>query len=408
MIAARRSSSNFALDRAIAWSNELRLPLVVLEALRVDYPYASDRLHRFVIDGMADNATAFSGTAAAVLPRTSSPHRARARVYSSGWPNAPPSSSPTTIPASFFRRQSPRQRREVDMRLEAVDGNGLLPLAAMPRAYPAAVHHRRFMQSSPADAPCRHHRQIRAISRRRDQVSASVLCRLTSWRAGRAAAGETRWNGTRAALARLPIDHAVSAVSDARRLRGRARVRSAAFVARRLAKYHDKPQSSGRSRGTSRLSPYLHFGHISAHEVFKAVMRQERWSLAATRREGQRGAGRLVGCRSRGEAFLDQLVVWRELGFNTCGNAAGSTIDRFEGLPGVGAGRRSTAHADRSRVRSLYDRRAFERRETHDAAVERGAAGDACATGGCTTTCGCCGERRSSSGRRRRGRRSTR
>jgi deoxyribodipyrimidine photo-lyase len=60
MIAARRSSSNFALDRAIAWALELGLPVVVLEALRVDYQFASDRLHRFIIDGMADNLKAFS------------------------------------------------------------------------------------------------------------------------------------------------------------------------------------------------------------------------------------------------------------------------------------------------------------------------------------------------------------
>src|SRR5690349_10006387 len=62
MIATRRSRSNFALDRAMAWAVELGRPLVVLEALRVDYPFASARLHRFVIDGMADNARAFGGT----------------------------------------------------------------------------------------------------------------------------------------------------------------------------------------------------------------------------------------------------------------------------------------------------------------------------------------------------------
>jgi len=60
MIATRRSSSNFALDRAIAWAVELGLPVVVLEALRVDYEFASDRLHRFIIDGMADNLKSFS------------------------------------------------------------------------------------------------------------------------------------------------------------------------------------------------------------------------------------------------------------------------------------------------------------------------------------------------------------
>src|SRR4051794_33351079 len=55
MIAARRTRWSPALERAIAWAVELGKPLVVLEALRADYPWASARFHKFVIDGMAEN-----------------------------------------------------------------------------------------------------------------------------------------------------------------------------------------------------------------------------------------------------------------------------------------------------------------------------------------------------------------
>ena len=41
---------------AIEQAAELVKPLVVLEPLRAGYPWASDRMHRFVIDGMADDA----------------------------------------------------------------------------------------------------------------------------------------------------------------------------------------------------------------------------------------------------------------------------------------------------------------------------------------------------------------
>ena len=68
MIANRRTRFNFSLDRAVAWARELGRPLVVLEALRVDYPYASERLHRFAIDGMAANARAFEGSAVLYYP----------------------------------------------------------------------------------------------------------------------------------------------------------------------------------------------------------------------------------------------------------------------------------------------------------------------------------------------------
>ena len=55
MTAFRRLGWNFALQRAVEWSRRLDRPLVVLEALRCDYRWASDRLHAFVLQGMASN-----------------------------------------------------------------------------------------------------------------------------------------------------------------------------------------------------------------------------------------------------------------------------------------------------------------------------------------------------------------
>src|SRR5690606_27231096 len=82
---------------------------------------------------------------------------------------------------------------------------------------------------------------------------------------------------------------------------------------------------------SSRLSPWLHYGHISAHEVFDAVARAEGWSPARLsdaadgRREGWWGMG------ASAEAFLDELVTWRELGYVYC--AREPRFDRYETLP---------------------------------------------------------------------------
>lgn len=68
MIATRRTVLNDALDRAVDWAEKLKRPLVVLEGLRSDYPWASDRLHGFMIDGVRDNAEALAGSPALYLP----------------------------------------------------------------------------------------------------------------------------------------------------------------------------------------------------------------------------------------------------------------------------------------------------------------------------------------------------
>jgi deoxyribodipyrimidine photo-lyase len=68
MTAARRTRFSFALEHAVASAARLGKGLVVFEALRCDYPYASDRLHRFVLDGMADNAARLAAAGVAYLP----------------------------------------------------------------------------------------------------------------------------------------------------------------------------------------------------------------------------------------------------------------------------------------------------------------------------------------------------
>jgi deoxyribodipyrimidine photo-lyase len=56
MVAFRRMRWNFALDRAVEWASELAKPPLIFEPLRIGYRWASDRMHRFIMEGMADNA----------------------------------------------------------------------------------------------------------------------------------------------------------------------------------------------------------------------------------------------------------------------------------------------------------------------------------------------------------------
>ena len=60
MTSARRLTDNFGLEHAISWSRRLGRPLLIFEALRSDYPWASARHHRFILDGMAANRRALA------------------------------------------------------------------------------------------------------------------------------------------------------------------------------------------------------------------------------------------------------------------------------------------------------------------------------------------------------------
>ena len=49
-----RAHDNPALDFAVGQANRLRLPLLVYHGLRHDYPWASDRIHTFILESVAD------------------------------------------------------------------------------------------------------------------------------------------------------------------------------------------------------------------------------------------------------------------------------------------------------------------------------------------------------------------
>ncbi len=52
----RRAAANQALDYAISLANDLDRPVLFYEGLTYDYPYASDRFHKFILDGVPDTA----------------------------------------------------------------------------------------------------------------------------------------------------------------------------------------------------------------------------------------------------------------------------------------------------------------------------------------------------------------
>jgi len=201
----------------------------------------------------------------------------------------------------------------IKVRFDAVDSTGLIPVASHGRPFPTARGYRAFMQRSLKD----HLREFPI------EDPADLLADLPALRAVPRNV-RTRWPALTdremahpsRLVAALPIDHEIAATT----FRGgsvAAESRLSHFIGSGLTAYgqaHNHPDADA----TSRLSPYLHFGHISPHQVFSAVMTAERWTtrkLQKTRAGAREG---WWGVSSSAEQFLDQLTVWRELALNGC------------------------------------------------------------------------------------------
>jgi len=207
MTAFRRTRWNFALQQAAAWVKDLAKPLLVLETLSCGRRWDSGRLHRFVLDGMADNARAFRSTAVRYYPYVA-PERDRANELVAALGQRACVVVTDDFPTHHILEALATTTSDLAVRAEAVDSNGLLPLRAAHRIFPSAYVFRRFLQSE-----LRGHLS--------DFPKKTALARLKLPRLKRlpAAIGK-RWpmatervlRGDPDALRAFPIDHSVSPV----------------------------------------------------------------------------------------------------------------------------------------------------------------------------------------------------
>ena len=327
MIASRRTSSNFALQRAVEWAVELRKPLMIFEPLRIGYRWASDRIHRFIIDGMADNSaqiTALKNRGVVYFPYVEPTANADKGLLAALAQRACVIVT-DDFPSFFVPRMVAAATKTLPVKLEAVDSNGLLPLRATERVFTTAFSFRAFLQK---ELPA-HFDQFP----KPDPLAGVVLPPLKSlpkeitdrW----PAASAKLLAGDANELASFPIGHSVGVVEQ----RGgatEARRRLTRFLDQHLHQYAtgaNDPDKEARSG----LSPYLHFGHISPHEMFHELMSREEWSprLLGSKTGGKREGW--WGTSPGAESWLDQFITWRELGYNMTSHR--DDYEQYESLP---------------------------------------------------------------------------
>jgi len=310
MIAARRVRWNFAFDRAIEWATELDKPLLVIEALRCDYDWACDRIHRFVLDGMGDNERSLEGSGIGYYPYVELKRGAGKGLLEELAKHAAVVVT-DEFPTFFLPRMVESAGAKLEVKLEAVDSNGLLPIRAAERCFTRAYDFRRFLQKNlpdhlgdfpgdnlPGDGQLRPFNSApKNIAKRWPRASSQLLSREVG-------------------LDALPIDHEIPPIEDRGGSEAGQRTLSR-FLDERLASYGEN-RNQPEETATSGLSPYLHFGHVSAHQILDAVARREDWGpwkLGDDRKGARKGWWNLEPST---ESFLDELVTWRELGYNFC------------------------------------------------------------------------------------------
>lgn len=356
MTSFRRPRWNFALDRAVEWRRELGLPLVVFEPLRVDYRWASDRFHRFAIEGMRDNAEAFAGVGTvAYYPYVESKVGSLKKLFKALVGRAAVVVT-DDYPGFFVRAMNRAASRVIDCPYELVDSNGLYPMRACDKVWSRAYDFRRHLQKNVlqhlGDAP-----KPAPLQGDRGPSADGVLDGFQQkWNP----VSQKDLNDPSELIASLPIDHDVPPVQSERggwKAAGECLDR---FINDRLDRYEDRNDPEADS--ASGLSSYLHWGHVSPHEVFDRVAERESWSPKKTADKANGSSDGWWGMSPEAEGFMDELLTWRELGLNMSSKRTNYT--RFESLPDWA--KKSLAEHSNDQRPHTYSLDEFEHAETHD------------------------------------------
>ena len=368
MTSCRRFNYNASLQHAISLSRDLKKPVLVVEAVSIKHKFANDRFLSFMVQGIMNNIRDYEDNGLTYIPWVEIKEKPGTRMLVSLSKYAccvVMDDYPTYTPNKILNSAS----KILDVRVDAGDSNGILPMKWSEKEFTTAYYFRKNMQKNLVDA-------LQTIPNKNSMIGVNEDLSLNDkdlkfleqeagfkstplewlWRV--AEGGKTGDD----AMAEFPIDHSVPAVSTTKGGVDEARIRLQKFLNYKLNKYGDE-RNNPDDPAVSSLSPWLHFGHISSFEIIEKVFLLENWGPDSLNHEdtGKGTRSGWWGTSESASSFLDQIITWRELGFNYAYNRPDhATIETIPNWAKISM----SEHLNDDRL--LYSLDELEQAETHD------------------------------------------
>ncbi len=323
----KRTTHNHALKFAIEQANERQLPLVVYESLKFYYPWANDRIHTFILEGVAEKREAFAQLGIRyVFYLQKNKHSPKQTVKKIAKDAALIVTD--DFPCFIIPDHNAAIVKQANIPVFAVDSNGIIPMSKFEKEEYAAYTIRPKIRKILDDYFVPFEEEKIKIK----QPDLEVDC------------PDTLVNTKNIAqlVAECDIDHSVkpSPIYKGGTKNGRKRLKK--FIEEILPNY-DESRNKPELDGSSRLSSYLHFGFLSALEIALAVKESD-------------------APQKSKDAYLEEIIVRRELSYNFTRH--NPKYDSLASLPDwVQATMREHIDDERPIIYSLEE---LEKSETYD------------------------------------------
>jgi len=354
----RRLSSNHSLDYAVQLAKSQNKELVVYEGLKKNYPWSSSRIHKFILETMIDNRIEAkriglnywsfvedeNNHGKGILKKISE----KASVVITD-----------DFPCFIIPEQSEKLASKIDCAMLAVDGNSIIPFSQYEKFASAArilriwVHKKfpeffvKFAKRKYEDlelSPLNFNSQPPFKNFDLDKSLLEMFLKKIKFEADVP-----------------PNPHIIGGREEALNLLEK-------FLASKISQYAEGRSNPNSFENTpvSGLSPYLHFGNLSAEEIFLSVIeRVEKngWDIESLSHKKVGDRENFFTSVPAANHFLDELIVWRDIGYLYFFKKPGFRINLSELPDWVKKNFQIHAKDKREYTYSLEE---FENANTHD------------------------------------------
>ncbi len=337
MQSAQRLHENWALRAAIRAADKVNKPLVIHQGLDPTYPHASDRHTHHMLHAARETSQRADSIGLhyqfVLRRRRDDDRRVLDRLAEHAYVVIT-----DRFPTAGVDARTWRFAERIACRVLAVESSCIVPSGALTKAEwaartirPKLGQLRDFSLETVEERPPRASlsAEIATLVREATAVDSLALREVSDDEIARE-------------IALCEIDHAVEPVHTFVPGASAAVDRLYSFLSTRLPHYNER-RNEAADDFTSHLSPDLHYGHIAAAEVVRAALASDAPADDV-------------------DAFVDQVVTWRELSYNWCLHTP--NFDQLSALPDwIQRTMREHAHDERPEAYTLEE---LEAAQTHD------------------------------------------
>ena len=292
----KRTTHNHALKFAIECANERNLPLVIYEGLKFYYPWASDRFHTFILEGVEEKRKAFEKLGIKYVFYLQKDKDAPKQVVAKIARHAALIVT-DNFPCFIIPKHNAAIIEKAQIPVYAVDSNGVIPMSKFEKEEFAARTIRPKIKRILSD----YLQPFEEAKIKVKNLDLKVDCPDT----------EVNTKNIAELVKSCDIDHNVKPSNVYHGGTANGKKRLSKFLADILPDY-DVARNKPEKDGSSRLSSYLHFGFLSPLEIALAVKNSD-------------------APQASKDAYLEEIIVRRELSYNF--TRFNSKYDSLESLP---------------------------------------------------------------------------